>query len=159
MAHAIRVLQRPRQRLHAAQAAAQHGRQLRDAQAIEQARLGVDPVLHCHHRKVCPVHLAGIGVDVHGPGRAKAGAEVVDADDEEFVGIDRLARPDHVVPPALALGLAFVAAGYMVRCVERMAHQNGVGPVGVQLAIGFESQVVIADGSATFEGERLREMH
>ncbi len=65
VAHALGVLQRPRLRLHAAQAAAQHRGQLRDAQAVQQPGLGIDPVFYRHHRKVGTVHRAGVGVDVH----------------------------------------------------------------------------------------------
>ena len=54
LAQRARVAQRPRQRLHAAQAAAQHRGELGDAEALEQARLRVDPVFHRHHGKSAP---------------------------------------------------------------------------------------------------------
>ncbi len=159
MAHALGVLQRPRQRLHAAQAAAQHGGELLHAQAVQQPRLGIHPVLHRHHGKVGAVHLAGIRVCVHRPGGAEARAQVVDADHEEAVRVHRLARADHVVPPALAAGLTLVHAGHVVRGIEGMAHQHRVGAVGVQGAVGFVGQRVVADRCAPLQGQRLREVH
>jgi hypothetical protein len=52
VAHTVRVLQRPGQRLHAAKRAAHDGGQRLDAQRVEQAGLGVDPVFHGDDRKV-----------------------------------------------------------------------------------------------------------
>ena len=161
VAQPIRVLQRPAQRLHAAQAAAHHGRQRLDAQAVEQQRLRVDPVFHRDHRKVSTIDLAigAIRIGVHRASRAKARAQVVDADNKKAVGVERLARPDHAVPPALGLGLPLVDAGHMVRGVQGVAHQHRVGALGVEVAVGFEAQVVGADGRATGQRQRLGEMH
>ena len=52
VADALRVADRPRERLHAAQAAAHHRGELRDAEAVGEPRLRVDPVLDGHERKV-----------------------------------------------------------------------------------------------------------
>jgi hypothetical protein len=159
VAHALRVLQRPRQRLHAAEAAAHHAREGLDAERVEQHGLGVDPVFDRDHREVGAVDAAGGGVDVHRAGRAEAGAEVVHADDEEAVGVHRLARAHHVVPPALGAGLALVDAGHVVRGVERMAHQHRVAAIGVQGAVGFVGERVVADRCAAAQGQRARELH
>ena len=153
----------PGQRLHAAQAAAQHRRQLPDAQGIEHARLGVDPVFHRHDGEVGAVGLAGVRVGVHRARRAKAGAGVVDADDEELVGVHRFARANHVVPPALAFGQrlpigARVQAGDVVRGVERMAHQHGVAGVGVELAVGFAGEGVVAQLRTALQVQRFAEV-
>ena len=159
MAHALGIAQRPGQGLHAAQAAAQHGGEPLDAQAVQQTRLRIHPVLHRHHGKIRTIGLARGRVGVHGAGRAEAGAQIVDADDKELVGIDGLARADHVVPPAFALGLALVAAGYMVGGIERMTDHDGVALVGIELAIGLEGKIVIGDGTTALQGQRLIKMH
>jgi hypothetical protein len=96
---------------------------------------------------------------VHGAGGAEARAQVVHADDKEAVGVHRLSRADHVVPPAFAFVLAFVHTGHVVRGVERVAHQHGIGAVGIELAVGLESQVVIADGGAALQRQHLGKMH
>jgi len=53
--------------------------------------------------------------------------EVVHTDDKEFVGIDRLAGTDHVVPPAHVLGAIGVIARDMMIPRQRVADQNRVG--------------------------------
>ncbi|MCY1370744.1 hypothetical protein D9M69_578490 [compost metagenome] len=96
---------------------------------------------------------------MHRAGRAEAGAEVVDADHEEAVGVQRLARAHHVVPPALGAGLALVHARDVVRGVERMAHQHRVAALGVEGAVGFVGERVAADRGAAAQGQRACELH
>ena len=141
-----RMAQRPAERLHAAQAAADHRGELLDAEPVEQPRLRVDPVLDRHDREVGAVRAAlggRIGIGVHRPGRAEARARVVDADDEEAPGVERLARTDQVVPPAFALRLAGIAARHMVAGVERMAHEHRIAARGVELAVGLVGQLIV----------------
>ena len=157
MFDALGVLQRPAQRLHAAQAATHHGGQRLNAQVVDHTHLRVHPVFHRDNRKIGAIDAPGVRVQVHGPGRAKAGTEVVDADDEEAVGVQRLARADHVVPPAFALGLTFIDAGHMVRGVQCMADQHRVGLVGVELAVGLVGQGVAANRCAALQRQRLVE--
>jgi hypothetical protein len=68
VAYTLGVAQRPRQRLHAPQAAADHGGELLDAQPVEQPRLRVDPVLHRHHGEVRAPGTAGGRVQVRRAG-------------------------------------------------------------------------------------------
>jgi hypothetical protein len=149
----------PGQRLHAAQRTAHHGGEPFDAEAVGQARLGRDPVFHRHQREGGAIGLAGGRIVVHRAGRAEAGAEVVDADDEEAVGVDRLARAHHVVPPAGALRLVRVVARHVVGGVQRVADQHRVGLVRVQGAVGFIHQRVVADGGAALQAQRFGEVH
>ena len=157
-----RIAQRPVERLHAAEAAADHRRQSLDAERRHQARLGVDPVLDRHHRKVAAVGAAvrrRVGVGMGRPGRAEARARVVDADDEEAIGVERLAGADQVVPPALALLLAGMGAGDMVRGIERMADEDGVAARRVERAVGLVGERVVAQHRAAGQAKRLGEVH
>ena len=92
-----------------------------------------------------------------GTGAAEAASEVVDADDEEAVGVERLAGADHVVPPADVLGIVGVIARHVMRRVERMAHEHRVGGVGVQRPVGLVCDVVARQPLPAGELQRLCE--
>ena len=69
VAHPVRVLQRPAQRLHAAQRAAHYGRQLLDSESVQQAGLGINPVFHRHDGEICPINPTwDARVGMHGTG-------------------------------------------------------------------------------------------
>ena len=159
MAHAVGVLQRPAQGLHAAQASAHHSGQGLNAQRIHQASLCIYPVLHGDHRKVCTVNFSGVRVGLHRPGGAEAGAEIVHPDDKKMVGIDRLARANHGVPPTFGFWLALIHAGNMVRCIQGVANQHRVGPVRIQAAISLVAQVIGAKRCAALQRQGLFKMH
>ena len=77
----------------------------------------------------------------------KARAEIVHADHKIAVGIDRFARANHVVPPALTVidrMPVFIGMNtrYVMRSVEGMTNQNGIAAVCVQLTVGFVDQLV-----------------
>mmetsp|Transcript_6973 Transcript_6973/g.29526 ORF Transcript_6973/g.29526 Transcript_6973/m.29526 type:complete len:380 (-) Transcript_6973:1175-2314(-) len=158
MRQALGVAQRPVQGLHAAQAAAQHRRQLLNAEARDDSGLGIDPILHRDDREVRAPGPAGGRVEVHRAGRAEARAQIVDADDEELVGVQRLARADQVVPPAFAPRLARIGAGHVMAGVERMTHQHRVAALGIEPPIGLDHQVVRAKACTAAQPQRLVEM-
>ena len=126
VAHPARVLQGPGKRLHPTQRSAHHGRQACDAQRIEQTDLRIDPILNRHHRKIRSIDPPGIGIDVHRSGRTKTGAQVVDPDHKETLGVKRLARADHVVPPAFRIFLAGIDARHVMRGIECVTNQDRV---------------------------------
>ena len=116
--------------------------------------------LRAHHvgngddREIQSPQLAGRGIGRGRPGRAHAAADHVGADDEVAVGVERPARADHGLPPA---GLA----GHRVHVVDmlvagqRMADQDGVGAIGVELAIGLVGDLERREIDAAIELQRL----
>ena len=159
MSDALRVTQRPLQGLHGAQAATHDGGKALDAEAVGQSCLGVHPVLDRDHGKLRAPGFAGGRVDGRRPGRAETAAQVIDADDKEAFGIQGLARADHVVPPADVGRLVFVPAGDVVGVVQCLAHQDRIGPVGVQIAVGFIDEFVGRQHAAAAKGQRHIELH
>ncbi len=151
----IREQHRPFQCLHPAERAAGHRREPLDAELVEERALGPHHVRDGDHGEVRPVRLARRRVDRGRPGRAAAAAEQVRGNDEEAVGVERLARADHPVPPAEALAGRAVAVdgaepvtgalcGRRRRAArrvgvtaERVADQDYVVPLRGQGAVGL----------------------
>src|SRR5690606_35614328 len=101
---------------------------------------------------------AGGGIDAGRAAAAVAAAEVVEADDEETVGVERPARSDQVVPPARILVVGRITAGDMVVAGQRMADQYRVARVGVEFAIGFVHQIVRRQHRPAFQRQRFAEV-
>ena len=150
----VGIADRPVERLHAAEASAHHGGPLRDAELVGESRLRVDPVLDGDQRKLRAPRLAGRRIDRERPGRAEAAAEIVDAHDEEAVGVERLARPDHVVPPADVVRIVGVVARHVMRRVERMADEHRVVARRGQRPVGLVGE--LERRQARPAGERQR---
>jgi hypothetical protein len=151
----VRILQRPRQGLHAAQRTADHSGELLDAEHVGEAGLRGHPVFHGHEGKVRAIRRPGGRVNGGGTGAAVAAAEIVHPDHEEFARIERLAGANEVVPPANVVGRIGVIAGHMVGAGQRVTHQHRIAAIGVQLAIGLVDQFVFFEAPAALEQERL----
>ena len=134
--HAVGVARGPFQHLHAAHRSADDAEQLVDAEVIDQAHLRIDHVADGDDGEVEAVGLARARVDRGGPRRAHAAAEDVGADDEEAVGVDRLAGADERRPPAGLAGHRVLARDVLV-ARQRVADEDGVGLVGVERAVGL----------------------
>ena len=76
------------------------------------------------------------------------------ADDEVAVGVDRLARADHVRPPARLAGHRVAARDVLV-AGQRVADEDGVGLVGVQRAVGLVGDLEVVEPVPGIEQERL----
>jgi hypothetical protein len=83
--------------------------------------------------------------------------DVVVADDEEAVGVERLAGPDHVVPPTEVVRLAGIGAGNVMRSVQRVTDQHGVRARRIQFPIRFVGDLEFGQQRAARQFERLGE--
>ena len=155
MAYALRELEGPFERLHAAKAAAEHCRPDVDAKMVGQSCVCGDPVFDGDHREVGAVALAGVRVDRQRSGRAVTAAEVVDPDDKKFIGVERLARSHQIVPPADVFRIVSRVTGNVVPSGQSVADQNGVRTRGVQRAVGFENEIESREYGAAFQRDRF----
>ena len=157
VADPVRIADRPGERLHAAEAAAHDRGPAVDAEAVGEPRLRIDPVLDGDDREVGAPRLAGRRIVRRRAARAEAAAEVVHADDEEALGVERLARAHHVVPPADVVLVALVVAGDVMRRVQRMADEHRVAAVGIQRAVGLVRELERIERAPAGERQRLVE--
>ena len=107
--HLIGVPHGPLERLHPAQRPSGHRVQPCDPQLVEERPLCPHHVRDGDDRKVRPVGTPRGRVRGRGSRGAATAAEQVGTHHEEAVGVERLARTDHPVPPAEAAALAAVA--------------------------------------------------
>ena len=120
---------------------------------VGEQRLRAHPVANRHHREVSAPGVAGLRVDAGRPAGAGAAAQIIQAYDEEPVGVDGLAGPDAGIPPAGALVALAGIAGGMVVAGQGMADQHRIGGVAVEGAIGLIDQLVGRQGTAAFQFE------
>src|SRR5210317_1836705 len=100
MLEAVWVVDCPLHRLHTAKTSPHYCRPALNTEVVGQASLRIDPVAHSYDRKIGPVELARFRVCGVGAGGAVTTAQIIQADNEELVGIDRLARADVAIPPS-----------------------------------------------------------
>jgi len=86
------------------------------------------------HRKRHGVRAAGRRIDAARTRRPLAPAQHIRAHHEVTVGIERLAGPDHVVPPARLAAFMADAGGVRV-AGKSVRDQDGVRAIGVELAV------------------------
>jgi hypothetical protein len=116
----------PLQDLHAAHRAAHHAQPASHTEVVGQAGLHPDHVTDRHHREPAAVGPAIVGVGRRRPGGALTATQHVGADHEEALGVHRLPRAHHAVPPA---GRGMAMAGGPVHVAVAgpgVAHQHGV---------------------------------
>src|SRR5690606_36194203 len=94
----------PLQGLHPAHRAADNAEPAIDAEIILQHCLCADHDGDVDDGEGEAVGLAGLGVDLRGPGCPHAAAEAVAADDIISVRVEDLAGADHHAPPAVLAG-------------------------------------------------------
>src|SRR5690606_1679581 len=133
---AFRMPCRPLQHLHAAHRAADDAEELVDAEPVDEPYLGIDHVADRDDGKAEAVRFARLRIDGGRPSRSHASADDIRADDEEAIRVDRLAGPDHRLPPA-RLARDRMPVGRVLVARERMANQYRVRLVGVELAVGL----------------------
>ena len=97
--HPLGMARRPFQRLHAAHRAAQNTKQTVDAKMVDQQGLRTHHIADGQHRKICAIGARAIGLLALRPGRARATADDVRANNEISIGVDNFASADEVNPP------------------------------------------------------------
>ena len=99
------------------------------------------------------VFFAGLGIDRGGAGGAEAGADDVGTDDEIAVGVQELARADDFIPPPrLLFGLA-VSPCQMGTAGPGMGHDDGIGAIWIQRAVGFIGNGDRAENTAALQAK------
>ena len=130
---------------HAAHGAAHDGRDLLDAQVIEDEPEKVDVVADRCQRKLGPVALVGVAVACRHRARAAVrAAQAVQAHDEEPRRVEGLARPAQQRPPPVA---------HVGAPRQRMADDHGVVPAGREGAVRLVCHRDIVDDDPRLELE------
>ncbi len=132
------IADQPFEHLHAAEAAAHHRREPRDAELTQAEAVHLDDVSDRDFGEGGAVGLPGLRIDRRGSGGAFAAAEDVGADDLVAPGVDAFAGPDHALPPTRGLSLARPQPGDVGVTGERMADEYGVIVVGGDRAAALD---------------------
>ncbi len=135
--HPAGIHDRPLQGLHAAHRAADHRHPRRHPEVLHQPGLRSDHVADGDDREPRSVRQAVDRVWRGRPGGALTAAEHVGAHDEVPVGVDRLAGPDRLVPPARGRMTSAGRTRGVAVTGPRVTQQHGVGGVGVESPPGL----------------------
>jgi hypothetical protein len=124
---------------------------LLDAERVEQCLLHVDEVAEGDDREAHAVRLARVRIDRGRPSRGRVRVlgvdvdQVVGADDEELVRVDRLAGADDRLPIA-GCGIALLVLAGGVRIAgEEMRDDDDVVARGVELAVALPADFHVLD--------------
>ncbi len=150
---AIGIVGCPAHGLHAAETSSNHGRESIDAQVVGEQSLSLYPVLDRDDGEIRPEGLARAGINRGGPRAPVAAAEIVGADDEKAVGVDGLAGPDAVVPPAGSFVVLGVVAGRVMAAGESVADEYCVAPGSVQPPVRLIDELEPLQGLAASKRE------
>ncbi len=147
---AVGITRRPLQHLHAAHRAADHAEQLVDAQVVQQHGLGIHHVADGDDGEAQAIGFAGGRIGFGRARRAHAAAQHIGADHEESIGVDDLARAHGGQPPARLAGHR-MGIRHMLVHGERVADQDGVRLLGIQMPIGRIGDLVGAEVEPAIE--------
>ena len=150
---AVGKARRPLQHLHAAHGAADDAEQGLDAERVDQHGLRPHHVADGDERQVEPIGAPGGRIERGRPGAAHAAADDVRADDEIMIGVDRLAGPDHRLPPAGFAGDRMDVGDVLV-ARQRVADEDGIAARGVQRPVGLIGDGERRERAAGVETER-----
>ena len=125
-----------------------------NAQVVNQQFLRTDHVADGDNRKIQPPRLSRFLVKSLRPGGAHAAAEYIGANDKITVGVDHLARTDHLFPPAALAGHGVFARNEVI-ARQCMADQYGIGPVRVELAPGLIGDIDALKLDPVIQTQRL----
>ena len=116
---------------------------------------------HAYPPLLCTFHKFGLlflKFHIHLLGRSNTFV-VIDTDDKKLVGVQSLARTNHVVPPAYGIRLISVNTSHMVRGVQCVANQHCVRLVRVERAVGLIRQRVVRQHSTALQRQRRVKVH
>ena len=151
----FRIQDRPLTRQHAPHGAADHAKQFFDPEMVYKPFLRPDHIRDRDDRKTHPVRLAGVRIDRTRARGTGAAAQNVAADNEIFIGIERTAGSDLGIPPA-GFAVRFRMEPRQMRIAgQSMFHQNRIGLVGIERAVGLITDIDAAQRPAAIELQRI----
>src|SRR5450830_184593 len=87
-----------------------------------------------------------------------ATAQIIEANHEKAISIQRLARANQVIPPAWVLVIVFMFASDMVIASQSVADDDGIRFIRIQRAISLVDEIKLRQHLAAFKREWLTEV-
>ena len=132
------IADQPFEHLHAAEAAAHHRREPRDAELTQAEAVHLDNIPHRDFGEGGAVGFAGFRIDRGGACCALASSKDIGANDLIAPGVDAFAGADHAFPPTRGVSLARPQPGDMGVAGERVADKDHVVVVGGDRAAALD---------------------